>query len=213
MAVPGRSLPWIGPTSQTPLPPATIDGFLFAAFPLPQPPHAVVTPVGQAPPRSPPHDRGRRGPLRVAGRPLGPRGPFRSCGRGIDGRALAFDRGPRRHQRRRPLARLTGVGRAPLPPRRGEGRGDGAGAGRPIPLFRECGPRSQGARRPPLRDRGPDQRGPGSGGPSAAIVRVEPYPLAAAPLPRTVEWSYRISPHGIEPLPGARLASDASASA
>ena len=52
-----------------------------------------------------------------------------------------------------------------------------------------------------------------SGGPSAAIVRVEPYPLAAAPLPRTVEWSYRISPHGIEPLPGARLASDASASA
>ena len=136
MAVPGRSLPWIGPTSQTPLPPATIDGFLFAAFPLPQPPHAVVTPVGQAPPRSPPHDRGRRGPLRVAGRPLGPRGPFRSCGRGIDGRALAFDRGPRRHQRRRPLARLTGVCRAPLTPRRREGRGDGAGAGGPIPLFR-----------------------------------------------------------------------------
>jgi hypothetical protein len=52
-----------------------------------------------------------------------------------------------------------------------------------------------------------------SGGPAAAIVRVEPFPLAAAPLPRTVEWSYRISPHGIEPLPGARLASGASASA
>lgn len=52
-----------------------------------------------------------------------------------------------------------------------------------------------------------------SGGPAAAIVRVEPFPLADAPLPRTVEWSYRISPHGIEPLPGARLASGASASA
>jgi hypothetical protein len=52
-----------------------------------------------------------------------------------------------------------------------------------------------------------------SGGPAAAIVRVEPFPLAAALLPRTVEWSYRISPHGIEPLPGARLASGASASA
>lgn len=52
-----------------------------------------------------------------------------------------------------------------------------------------------------------------SGGPAAAMVRVEPFPLASAPLPRTVEWSYRISPHGIEPLPNARLASDASASA
>ena len=52
-----------------------------------------------------------------------------------------------------------------------------------------------------------------SGGPAAAIVRVEPLPLAAAPLPRTVEWAYRISPHGIEPLPGARLASACAASA
>jgi hypothetical protein len=52
-----------------------------------------------------------------------------------------------------------------------------------------------------------------SGGPAAAIVRVEPFPLPDAPLPRTVEWSYRISPHGIEPLRGARLASGGSASA
>jgi hypothetical protein len=52
-----------------------------------------------------------------------------------------------------------------------------------------------------------------SGGPAAVIVRVEPFPLADAPLPRTVEWSYRISPHGIEPLRGARLASGGSPSA
>ena len=42
-------------------------------------------------------------------------------------------------------------------------------------------------------------------GPAATILRVEPLPLAAPPLPRTVEWSYRIGPHGIEPLTGARL--------
>lgn len=52
-----------------------------------------------------------------------------------------------------------------------------------------------------------------SGGPTAVILRVEPLPLADAPLPRTVEWSYRISPHGIEPLPGSRLSSAGSASA
>ena len=52
-----------------------------------------------------------------------------------------------------------------------------------------------------------------SGGPAAARVRVEPVPLADVPLPRTVEWSYRIGPRGIEPLPGARLASAGSASA
>jgi len=44
-----------------------------------------------------------------------------------------------------------------------------------------------------------------SDGPAATILRVEPLPLAALPLPRTVEWSYRIGPHGIEPLAGARL--------
>jgi hypothetical protein len=44
-----------------------------------------------------------------------------------------------------------------------------------------------------------------SDGPAATILRVEPLPLAAPPLPRTVEWSYRIGPHGIEPLAGARL--------
>lgn len=37
------------------------------------------------------------------------------------------------------------------------------------------------------------------------LVRVEPIPSPADVLPRTVEWSYRISPHGIEPLAGARL--------
>lgn len=52
-----------------------------------------------------------------------------------------------------------------------------------------------------------------SGGPAAAILRVEPLPPANAPLPRTVEWSYRIGPHGIEALPGARLTSAGSASA
>lgn len=42
-------------------------------------------------------------------------------------------------------------------------------------------------------------------GPTATILRVEPLSLVASPLPRTVEWSYRIGPHGIEPLSGARL--------
>lgn len=37
------------------------------------------------------------------------------------------------------------------------------------------------------------------------LVRVEPIPSPDDVLPRTVEWSYRIGPHGIEPLAGARL--------
>lgn len=46
----------------------------------------------------------------------------------------------------------------------------------------------------------------GSEGPSRSfLVRVEPIPSADDVLPRTVEWSYRIGPHGIEPLAGARL--------
>lgn len=52
-----------------------------------------------------------------------------------------------------------------------------------------------------------------SGGSTAAFLRVEPLPLADAPLPRTVEWSYRISRGGIEPLPGSRLSSVGLASA
>lgn len=42
-------------------------------------------------------------------------------------------------------------------------------------------------------------------GTDATTLRVEPLPVADAPLPRTVEWSYRIGPTGIEPLSGARL--------
>jgi len=41
--------------------------------------------------------------------------------------------------------------------------------------------------------------------PDGPFLRVEPAPIAGAPLPRTVEWSYRIGPHGIEPLAGARI--------
>jgi hypothetical protein len=51
------------------------------------------------------------------------------------------------------------------------------------------------------------------GGPAGSIIRVEPTPFADAVLPRTVEWSYRIGPDGIEPLAGARLVSSGSASA